>query len=252
MAKIIKGRHIVSGGSGYSTYSETILADNPNLFFKFNNSTNNDSGISYPYTVNGSFSYADHGLFSGKKCADFPNTDTRHIEINQPALLPFSGQKPVLSIECLAYFKSASNNPLTTESFRIIWCAPGYHCYLGSSSYTGLDRTSVNAWVQFGAEQAIHAPFYLNQWKHLVGVYNFKNGYFKLYIDGNLISTDTSISGFSVLSATSSSVYRIGIGNTSGDYQGRYHGHLSHLAVYLNELSASRIAGHYAAIALGD
>lgn len=250
MATILKGRKVVSGGS-YTSYSGAILLDNPNLFFKFNNNTNNDSGISYPFTVNGTFTYSNHELFSGKKCADFPDSDTRHIEINQPALLPFSAQKPVLTIECLAYFKSVASGANATENFRIIWCAPGYHCFLGCSNYSGSDKTELGLHCNNGF-QVLNPSFYLNQWKHFVGVINFKNGYSKFYIDGVLVGTNTNLSGTAIRSEVSSSVYRVGLGNVTGDYQNRFHGYLSHLAIYLNELSASKIAAHYGAIALGD
>lgn len=80
------------------------------------------------------------------------------------------------------------------------------------------------------------------RWYYLVFTYDQGSNTFRFYLDGVLVSTDTTSSG-----TRDQGNYRVWFGRFNSDYTQLWPGRLAHGAVYNTVLSADRINAHYAA-----
>lgn len=228
------------GGPSLTTYDRTVLADAPELYWPFNEtsgSTATDLANSFNGTRAAGVSTGVPGAVSPGTAYRFPGTSANSVAATTAKAGPY-----VFSAEAWFRTTSSSGGKILGFGSTSAGDSGSYdrHLYLGNSG-------QVHFGVHPGTARVVSSPgtYRDGQWHHVVGTLS-PAGQF-LYVDGALVGSSPN----TVYAHPYDGYWKAG-GDSLGSWPGAgssgyLNGDLDNVAVYATPLSAGQVSAHYAA-----
>lgn len=210
------------------SYSDTVLADSPEVFYRFAETSGTTAADASPNLRDGTIA----------------GTPTLDVAGPVSKAITFDGTNDVVSRAYDAWLTNSAADSFTVECWfktstagRAIMAKhgnnAGWNLLIGGGSQV--------LFTVFGKGYRLSAGTYTdNAWHHVVAVNNGSGGSVDVYIDGALDNGTTSTSAYSMNSSTA-----LTIGSRNGGLY--WVGSLAEPAYYSTALNATQVADHYAA-----
>jgi signal peptidase I len=225
----------------FSGYADTVLDDNPMLFWRLNEAS---GGTAADASGNGrTGSYANVGSY-GVTGALLSDSSNKAVRLSMAAITANASTVGPSNFTLEAWIKTS-----TTTGGRILGFGNGG----GINGSTTVDRqlyVGNNGRVYFGVganKKVVASPSRVNDgaWHQVVAIYTSSGQGMKLFVDGDQVATGTgqviSMSGYWRAGAEQMSGWTA---NPSDEF---FDGDLDEVSVYTTALSATQVAAHYTA-----